>query len=242
MDLRPPGQARDLPHEAEETCRVADPLRGVALGVAPVENELHVQLPECPAGREHVRLQRARPVPGRLTAGGRVEGEDEPPGRAIGTRHRREIAGRVEEGVDGVARRDATVGTRAQWLVGHRSVRGSVRGQGARDPRPPSSGQRDRPSGESSARHVIRGSEASAQGRAASAEIRLHGNARLDPRALALELEAEHAPLHSASPHRSGCARRDARRPNSQRNVPSVAALPSENSITVSAVSPRTAA
>src|SRR3546814_5158280 len=65
-------------HEAQQLSRFGNPRTRPALAEAAVVDELHVQSAKRLGLLEHLRLQVGRAVPGRLTAGGGVHGEDQP--------------------------------------------------------------------------------------------------------------------------------------------------------------------
>ena len=97
-DLGQPAVAGDAGHQPLEPAGVGDEARGARLAVAAEVDELHLEPARLRGGVEHGRLQLAGEVPGRLTAHGGVEGEDEPP--AAGLRSRRAGARLGEEGRD----------------------------------------------------------------------------------------------------------------------------------------------
>ena len=75
------GDGRHLPLEGPG---IGEPRARLELAVAPVEAQLDLETAERGRRLEHLGLDTAGAVPGPLTAGGRVHGEDEPaapPGR-----------------------------------------------------------------------------------------------------------------------------------------------------------------
>src|SRR3546814_11105497 len=78
LDLGAPGETEHTSHEAQQLSRFGNPRTRPALAETAVVDELHVQSAKRLGLLENLRLQVGRAVPGRLTAGGGVHGEDQP--------------------------------------------------------------------------------------------------------------------------------------------------------------------
>ncbi len=98
-DLRLPGHAIDRTHHAQQFAGLGQPRADLELAETAIEGELDLEPAEIRRFREHLGLDLGRPVPGRLAAGRRVEGKDQPSALAgrPGGRSRRHL---LEEGVD----------------------------------------------------------------------------------------------------------------------------------------------
>src|SRR3546814_9830840 len=77
-DLRLAAQAADRRHLARERCGVGYPGAGLALAEAAVEDELHVETADRGGRMEHLGLDPAGTVPGRLAARRRIQREHQP--------------------------------------------------------------------------------------------------------------------------------------------------------------------
>ncbi len=66
-----------LHHGGLQPTRVLRPCSGVELPIAPEIDELHIQCPQTGRLLEHARLPMGGEIPGGLTTGGRIDGEDE---------------------------------------------------------------------------------------------------------------------------------------------------------------------
>src|SRR3546814_20195330 len=88
-DLRLAAQAADRRHLARERCGVGYPGAGLALAEAAVEDELHVETADRGGRLEHLGLDPAGTVPGRLAARRRIQREHPPAAARPGPRRRR---------------------------------------------------------------------------------------------------------------------------------------------------------
>src|SRR3546814_3777976 len=88
-DLRLAAQAADRRHLARERCGVGYPGAGLALAEAAVEDELHVETADRGGRMEHLGLDPAGTVPGRLSARRRIQREHQPDAARAGPRRRR---------------------------------------------------------------------------------------------------------------------------------------------------------
>ena len=98
-DLGVAAAAVDAAHQRGELVARRHPAGGAALGEPAEIDQLDIEPADRRRLAEHVALQRAGGVPGRLPAHGGVEREDQPPAFA-GGRRRAERAHFVEEGLD----------------------------------------------------------------------------------------------------------------------------------------------
>src|SRR6516162_7136869 len=77
FDLGFTGAAHHLRHDLGELTAIGHPAGGAALAEAAVIDQLEVEATDGSGGLEHLGLELTSGVPGRLPAGGGVEGEDE---------------------------------------------------------------------------------------------------------------------------------------------------------------------
>ena len=77
-DLRLPAAAIDARHQFAEPFWSGNPSRCAAFGESSVIDELKIEPADGGGFAEHFRLEATSLVPGRLSAHGRIEGEDEP--------------------------------------------------------------------------------------------------------------------------------------------------------------------
>src|ERR1700759_3054131 len=78
LDLSMPALAADAAHQVAEPRRIRGPARRPTFGKAAEIDELHFEAADATCLREHVALELAGEVPGRLPAHGGVEREDQP--------------------------------------------------------------------------------------------------------------------------------------------------------------------
>ncbi|WP_416898719.1 MAG: hypothetical protein ACMVY4_03025 [Minwuia sp.] len=94
----PAAQALHGQHGAAQFGRVRVPFAGPAFAEAAIVDQLDIEPAEFLRRLEHLGLDMQRPVPLRLTAGGGVHGEDQPPAHARAALRRR--LDLLQEGVD----------------------------------------------------------------------------------------------------------------------------------------------
>ena len=98
-DLGMAAAAIDPRHQRAEPRRLGDPRRGAAFGKTAIIDELDIEAADGGGFAEHVGLQPARGVPGRLPAHGGIEREDEAAAFA-GHGRRAERVDTAQEGID----------------------------------------------------------------------------------------------------------------------------------------------
>src|ERR1043166_9399120 len=98
-DLGAAAAAGNPAHEAGEARAVGDPAGRATFVEAAVVNELHLEPADRRRLAEHLALELAGGIPGRLAAHGGVKREDQPPALA-GFEGRRQGTGAGDEGVD----------------------------------------------------------------------------------------------------------------------------------------------
>ena len=98
-DLGMAAAAIDLRHQRAEPRRLGDPGRGAAFGEAAIIDELDIEAADGGGFAEHVGLQPAGGIPGRLPAHGGVEREDQPAALA-GLGRWAERVDPAQEGID----------------------------------------------------------------------------------------------------------------------------------------------
>ena len=107
-DLRAAGQAAHRPHQARQLAAVGRPAADLELVEAAIEGQPDLDAADFARRNEHLALLRRGCVPGRLAAGRRIHGEQQPPAPAAAGRLRRQVGHFPREGVDrGRARRGA---------------------------------------------------------------------------------------------------------------------------------------
>src|SRR3546814_7576145 len=82
LDLRLPAEAAHAGHQVEKLRRAGRPFAGPALAEAAIIDELHLEPAQSGRLLEHLALQPAGTVPGRLAARRRVHRENQPPAPA----------------------------------------------------------------------------------------------------------------------------------------------------------------
>jgi hypothetical protein len=114
-DLGLPGQAEHAAHQADQIARIVDPAARPAFVEAAVVHQLHVEAAERCGLEEHLSLDLAGAIPGRLARRRGVHGEDQ--ARPTASRLGRRGPGHLlEKGLDRIGRGFAAW----QVLVAHR--------------------------------------------------------------------------------------------------------------------------
>ena len=98
-DLRLPPQAENSRHLLHELAGVAQPIRRSKFSEAPVVGHLNIKATNRRCFLKHMSLDLTRPIPGRFSAGCRVECEYQTPSLTCGRRCRRQRH-LLDEGVD----------------------------------------------------------------------------------------------------------------------------------------------